>query len=110
MLDFVPKYLGEARGHWANRNSRSAANALAKINASSPCYQESLQVAQEISGLLDEREQRDWDLNYEKYKDGQAIENRKLDNADAMIKVARDVGVAYGKNQPKKVTYTRIIK
>ena len=104
------KYLGEARGHWANRNSRSAANALAKINTSSPCYQESLQVAQEISGLLDEREQRDWDLNYEKYKDGQAIENRKLDNADAMIKAARDVGVAYGKNQPKKVTYTRIIK
>jgi len=85
-------------------------NALAKINASSPCYQESLQVAQEISSLLDEREQRDWDLNYEKYKDGQAIKNRKLDNAAAMIKAARDVGVAYGENQPKTVTYTRIIK
>jgi len=25
------KYLGEARGHWANRNSSSAANALAKL-------------------------------------------------------------------------------
>jgi len=60
--------------------------------------------------LLDEREQREWDLNYEKYKDGQAIKNRKLDNAAALIKAARDVGVAYGKNQPKTVTYTRIIK
>lgn len=104
------KYLGEARGHWANRNSSSAANALAKINASSPCYQESLQVAKEISGYLDEKEQRDWDLNYEKYKDNLAVKNRKLDNAASMIKAARDVGVAYGKNQPKSVTYTRIIK
>ena len=104
------KYLGEARGHWANRNSSSAANALAKINASSPCYQESLQVAKEISGYLDEKEQRDWDLNYEKYKDNLAVKNRKLDNAASMIKAARDVGIAYGKNQPKSVTYTRIIK
>tara|TARA_B110000879_G_scaffold29623_1_gene40495 strand:- start:183 stop:1307 length:1125 start_codon:yes stop_codon:yes gene_type:complete len=104
------KYLGEARGHWANRNSSSAANALAKINASSPCYQESLQVAKEISSYLDEKEQRDWDLNYEKYKDNLAVKNRKLDNAASMIKAARDVGVAYGKNQPKSVTYTRIIK
>ncbi|MDG1509711.1 MAG: hypothetical protein P8Q53_08045, partial [Flavobacteriaceae bacterium] len=55
-VGLCPKYLGEVRGHFANRNSRSAANALAKINASSPCYQESLQVAQEISSLLDERE------------------------------------------------------
>ena len=104
------KYLGEARGHWANRNSSSVANALAKINASSPCYQESLQVAKEISGYLDEKEQRDWDLNYEKYKDNLAVKNRKLDNAASMIKAARDVGIAYGKNQPKSVTYTRIIK
>ena len=104
------KYLGEARGHWANRNSSSAANALAKINASSPCYQESLQVAKEISGYLDEKEQRDWDLNYEKYKDNLAVKNRKLDNAASMIKAARDVGVVYGKNQPKSVTYIRIIK
>ena len=104
------KYLGEARGHWANRNSSSAANALVKINASSPCYQESLQVAKEISGYLDEKEQRDWDLNYEKYKDNLAVKNRKLDKAASMIKAARDVGVAYGKNQPKSVTYTRIIK
>ena len=50
------------------------------------------------------------DLNYEKYKDNLAVKNRKLDNAASMIKAARDVGVAYGKNQPKIVTYTRIIK
>ncbi|MEN8858534.1 MAG: hypothetical protein ABF260_10800 [Flavobacteriaceae bacterium] len=104
------KYLGEAKGHWANRNSSSAANALSKINASSPCYQESRQIAQEISSLLDEREQREWDLNYEKYKDSQAIKNRKLDNKAAMIKAVRDVGVAYGKNQPKKITYSPIIR
>jgi len=59
--------------HWSNRNSSSVANALVKINASSPCYQESLQVAKEISSYLDEKEQRDWDLNYEKYKDNLAV-------------------------------------
>ena len=63
-----------------------------------------------IPNYLDEKEQRDWDLNYEKYKDNLAVKNIKLDNAASMIKAARDVGVAYGKNQPKSVTYTRIIK
>ncbi|MDG2276271.1 MAG: hypothetical protein P8L28_10560 [Flavobacteriaceae bacterium] len=55
-VGLCPKYLGEARGHCANRNSSSAANALAKINTSSPCYQESFQVAKEIFGYLDEKE------------------------------------------------------
>ena len=103
------KYLGEAKGYWANRNSSGAAAALANINASSPCYAESSALAAEIAGLLDEREQREWDLNYEKYKDDLEIRNRKLDNEASRIKAVRDVGVAYGENQPKKITYSPII-
>tara|TARA_Y100000991_G_scaffold12145_1_gene8388 strand:+ start:485 stop:1615 length:1131 start_codon:yes stop_codon:yes gene_type:complete len=102
------KFLGEAQGHWANRDSRSAAQALANINASSPCYEESLTISKEISGYLDEKEQREWDLNYEKYKDELAIKNRNLDNEAARINAVRDIGVAYGQNQPKNVTYRSI--
>ena len=104
------KYLGEAQGHWANRDSRSAAKALANINASSPCYEESLAISKDISGYLDEKEQREWDLNYEKYKDELAIKNRNLDNEAARINAVRDIGVAYGQNQPRSVTYSPIIR
>jgi hypothetical protein len=103
------KFLGEARGHWANRNASSAAQALAQINASSPCYEESLAISKDISGYLDEKEQREWDLNYEKYKDELDLKNRRLDNQASAIQAARDIGVAYGKNQPRNVTYKSIL-
>ena len=104
------KFIGQARGHWANRDSKSAAQALANINSSSECYQESLVIAKDISSTLDEREQREWDLNYEKYKDNLALKNKELDNETSRINAVRDIGVAYGKNQPRKVTYSPIIR
>ena len=103
------KYLGEARGYWANRDSRSAAQSLAKVDASSTCYEESMLLSKEIAGYLDEKEQRDWDLNYEKYKDELAIQKKQLDNESLSIQAARDIGVAYGENQPKNVTYKSIL-
>ena len=109
-LGICSKYIGEARGYWANRDSRSAGQSLANINSNSPCYQESLSISNEISGFLDERERRDWELDYEKYKDYLNISNRKLDNEASRIQVARDIGVAYGENQPKNVTYSPIIR
>ncbi len=103
------KYLGEARGYWANRDSRSAAQSLAKVDASSTCYEESMLLSKEIAGYLDEKEQRDWDLNYEKYKDELAIQKKQLDNESLSIQAARDIGVAYGENQPRNVTYKSIL-
>ena len=44
----------------------------------------------------------------EKYKDDLAIKNRNLDNEAARINAVRDIGVAYGQNQPKNVTYRSI--
>jgi hypothetical protein len=104
------KYLGEAKAYWANRNSSLAANSLSQINASSPCYNESLSLSSEISGYLDEKEQREWDLNIQKYKDEIDIENRRLDSKAAMIQASRDIGVAYGKNQPRSNNYNPIIR
>ena len=109
-IGICSKFIGQARGHWANRNSKSAAQSLANINSNSPCYEESLVISKEISGYLDEKEKIEWDLNYEKYKDDLAIKNRELDNQESRIKATRDIGVAYGKNQPKKITYSPIIR
>ena len=109
-IGICSKFIGQARGHWANRNSKSAAQSLANINSNSPCYEESLVISKEISGYLDEKEKKEWDLNYEKYKDDLAIKNRELDNQESRIKAARDIGVAYGENQPKKITYSPIIR
>ena len=66
-------------------------------------------LSKEIAGYLDEKEQRDWDLNYEKYKDELAIQKKQLDNESLSIQAARDIGVAYGENQPKNVTYKSIL-
>jgi len=104
------KYLGEAKGYWSNRDSKSAASSLAKINASLPCYNESVNLSNEISSYLDEKDQREWDLEYEKYKDAIAIKNRNLDNYSNRINAIREIGVAYGKNQPRSVTYSPIIR
>lgn len=109
-IGICSKFIGQARGHWANRNSKSAAQSLANINSNSPCYEESLVISKEISGYLDEKEKKEWDLNYEKYKDDLAIKNRELDNQESRIKAVRDIGVAYGENQPKKITYSPIIR
>tara|TARA_R110002051_G_scaffold274139_1_gene334884 strand:- start:2364 stop:3491 length:1128 start_codon:yes stop_codon:yes gene_type:complete len=109
-LEICSKFIGEARGHWANRDSRSAAQALANIKASSPCYEESLTIANNISEYLDEKEQREWNLNYEKYKDNLALKSKNLDNENARINLARDIGIAYGKNQSQNVTYKSLIE
>lgn len=100
--------IAEARSHWANRDAKSAAVALSGVNALSSCYPESIIIFKEISGFLDEKDKRERELAHEKYKDSQGLENRKLDNAASLIKAARDVGVAYGKNQPRTIRYRSI--
>ena len=44
-------------------------------------------LSKEIAGYLDEKEQRDWDLNYEKYKDELAIQKKQLDNESLQSKL-----------------------
>jgi len=103
-------FLGQAKGYWANRDSNSAAMSLAKINSSSPCYEESLVLANEIARYLDEKEKREWNLDYEKYKDRLVLKNREMDNESSRIAVIREIGVAYGKNQPRNITYSPILR
>ena len=95
------KFLSEAKAHWAARNPQNTVIALAKINAIAPCFNESLILFNEISEYLDEREQRE-------YKDNLELRNRVLDNERAEIDAIREIGVAFGKNQPKNIGYKSI--
>lgn len=116
--------LGKAKGAWANRDSKLASSYLSEVSTDSKCASEAKQLFTNISGKLDADEKKEWDLAYEKYNRSQtqnelnATNDRDLDNRNqtfkenqgfelqkAQIKAARDIGVAYGKNQPKTITF-----
>ena len=59
-IGICSKFIGQARGHWSNRNSKSAAQSLSNINSNSPCYEESLSISKEILGYLDEKEKKEF--------------------------------------------------
>ncbi|MCF6306553.1 MAG: hypothetical protein L3J09_01210 [Flavobacteriaceae bacterium] len=90
--------LGKAKGAWANMDSYNAAYWLSEISADSKCYKDALTLGNEIKIKLKEEEDKEWDF---KLKEQQDV----VDVQKATIKAARDIGVAYGDNQPKTVTY-----
>lgn len=117
-------HLGKARGAWASRNVKETAGHLGNISSDSKCAAEARALSREITSMLDERAKKEWELAYEKYDRNQQMKEKRQD-ADiasekrqqdyqakqgfqlekARIDAAKAVGVAYGKNQPKRVTY-----
>jgi len=65
--------IGKARGAWANRDSNAASLALSEVSWDSACYEDAQKLFQEISSLIDEKKQREWDLAYEKYNRDQIM-------------------------------------
>jgi hypothetical protein len=128
-------YLGKAKAAWASRNATEAAGYLGNVSSDSQCAAEARKLGQQIASSLDAKQKREWDLAYEKYNRKQVMSEKKLEadisneqkrldaniNMEnrqmnykekqgfelekARIEQARAVGIAYGKNQPKKVTY-----
>jgi hypothetical protein len=116
--------LGKAKGAWSNRDAKLASTYLSEVSLDSKCAGEAKQLFSDISGKLDSDEKKEWDLAYEKYNRNQTQNElnedhrRNLDNRNQTykenqgyeiekesIKAARDIGVAYGNNQPQNVTY-----
>jgi hypothetical protein len=126
--------LGKAKGAWARRDSKTAASALSEISYDSNCYEEGVKLFNSISSSIDEKEKRDWDLQYEKYDREQKIKEivaetnrldsdsqRKINELDAdsrrkveeqMVEVEkqridamRAIGIAYGENQQETTVY-----
>ena len=87
--------LAAARSAWAaEQNSRGAHKAgefLAKITPDAGCYGEAMDLYNEIKGkVLD-----DWKFEMKVYQDAVDLKSQR-------IQAMRDIGVAYGENQPRE--------
>ena len=95
--------LAKARSAWAaEQNSFGAVAAgefLANILPDAKCYGEAMELYKEIKGkVLD-----DWKFEMKQYQDGVDLEKMRI---DAM----RQIGVAYGNNQPNKEVNIEFIR
>ncbi len=98
--------MGKAKAAWANRNSSEAVSFLGNISTASSCYADAAQLSTEISSQLDETAKKEWDLQYEKYKDSQSQLKAENNLESSRIQAARDIGVAEAENQSDTVVYT----
>lgn len=116
--------LGQANAAWAVRDVEKTAEALANIPSDSECASSANRLGIAISNKLDAKERAAWNLAYEKYNRNQVLrekqvahqqnlENRQMSYREkqgfqlekSRIQAIREIGVAYGKNQPRRVTY-----
>ena len=88
--------LGKAKGAWASMDSHEASKWLGEISADSKCYTEAVALGNEIKAKLKKDENQEWSFKLKEQQDN-------VDIKKASIKASRDVGVAYGENQPKTV-------
>ncbi len=96
-------HLAAARSAWvAGQNAEAAAAAgehLAFIYPDAGCYDDAMALYNEIKGkVLD-----DWKFEMKKYQDGADLEKAVVDSW-------RDVGVAYGENQPEETTNIEFLR
>jgi len=95
--------LGKAKGAWASKDIETTSTYLAEIPTDSKCNQEAQKVANEVRAWAKEKDGREWKLAVKTQQDEVDIRKRA-------ISAARDIGVAYGNNQPKVVYNTRVIR
>ena len=69
--------------------------------------------AKEAAEKAEAKEQRDWEFKMKQYEDNVEMARRRQKDKTVIererIAAARDVGVAYGKNQPQTITYNNFI-
>jgi hypothetical protein len=98
-------YIINAKEAWAvsmdNKAAEKAGEFLKKINPNSECYNDAVNLSNQIAEKIKETENREWDLKLKQ-------EQNDIDLKKELIKAARDVGVAYGENQPKNLTYNYV--
>ena len=93
--------LNEAKNEWMYSKDAEAAAKVAgiisRINPLWPDYQEAVKFRDEISAKLSADEKREWDMTVKKYEDQQRFKQ-------SIVDACREIGVAWGKNQPQTVT------
>ena len=99
------KDLMEANNVWSTNQDYSggekASAFLAKIDPNSSCYAEGRTLSDKIAKRIKEIDQREWAFQMKQQQD-------QVDLEKASIKAARDIGVAYGENQPDIVYETAV--
>lgn len=100
------KALNEANSVWnANPNydgAQQASNILSRIVPGASCYNDAITLSDKIAKRLKEIDKREWDFMLKQQQDSVDIEKE-------YIRAARDIGVAYGENQPDVVYETSVI-
>lgn len=93
--------LNEAKNEWMHsKDAESAAKVagiISRIDPLWPDYPEVVKLRDEISAKLSADEKREWDMMVKKYEDEQQFKQNIVD-------VCREIGVAWGRNQPQTVT------
>ena len=97
--------MAEANAKWtANQDAygaEAAAAYLAKIDPNSSCYAEAKVLNDKMAKRVKEIDQREWNFALKQQQD-------QVDIEKATIQAARDIGVAYGENQPDVIYETAI--
>jgi hypothetical protein len=94
--------LAEAQNIWNAGQDVNAANSaayyLGGIDPNAACFADAQNFSKQIAKRIKELDQREWEFEMKQQQDD-------VDIQKAIIKAARDIGVAYGNNQPRNVTY-----
>lgn len=97
--------IAKAKNIWASKQDANTASEIAnflyEIEPNSKCYNEAKLLSDNIAKRVREQEKREWDFKMKVYSD-------QVDIQKQTIKAARDIGVAYGNNQPKTVVQYNI--
>lgn len=95
------KDLLESNSVWSTNQdyygAEQASAFLAKIDPNSSCYADAKVLTDKMAKRIKEIDQREWAFQLKQQKDD-------VDIRKAEIKSARDIGVAYGENQPETIT------
>ena len=86
--------LGKAQGAWSSGDARTAGRWLGEVAADSKCYNDAIALGNQIKRKLKADEDREWDFKLKVHDDAVELEKQA-------IKAVRDIGVAWGENQPQ---------
>ncbi|MDX2284994.1 MAG: hypothetical protein NW241_12580 [Bacteroidia bacterium] len=97
--------LAKAKAAWASNPNQNGANAaagfLANIFPGAACYIEAQALVESISRKMISDENREWQFVLRQWDDKVSLESQR-------IEAARAIGVAYGSNQPERISTTYI--
>lgn len=97
--------LEKAKTTWSvNQNEQGAkevANIICQINPKSSIYNQVLSLRNTVNKKLQTDEKREWELKMKQYEDDQAFKR-------SLVDAAKDIGVAWARNQPRTVYKTVI--